>query len=158
MFVTCVRFLALLATGLAAGGALCVLLMDRLLGSSSGAFYTEYKQLSIRALTVPLPLLGVVGTLCAVTDAYFLAKGDDALPLRLTLTAVLLGVAAGVLTRAGHFPINDQIMKWTPETAPGTWEATQARWWAFHVARTASATSSFALLILANVVRGATAP
>lgn len=151
MFELVIRFLALLTTGLAAGGALCIVFLDRMLGSS-GAFYTEYKQLSVRALTLPLPALGIVGTVCAAVFAYYLAQRDATLSFRLTLGAVLLGVAAGVITRAGHFPINDQIMTWSPDAPPATWMATQARWSALHLARTAVSTCGFALLLLANLI------
>ena len=62
-----VRFVALFAIGLAAGGALCILLLERS-PPGSPSFYTEYKQVAIRALTVPLPALAVAGLLATAAD------------------------------------------------------------------------------------------
>jgi uncharacterized membrane protein len=152
MFHLTVRVLALLGTGLAAGAALCILLAERAFAGSA-ADYVTYKQLTIRALTVPIPALGALGIAAAAIDAALLWPRGMSLPLSLTATAVLLNVAAMVLTRRGHFPLNDAIITWSPASAPAAWEDVRARWARIHTLRTASSVGSFVALVVGNVVR-----
>ncbi len=146
------RCLGLFLVGLVAGGTFCVLIVERHLGES-GAFYVEYKQAVIRALTVPLPLMSALGVVALIVDGYGRWQADGmAAPTWLTLTALGLVVIGGVITKAGHFPINDSIMTWKREAPPPSWKAVQVKWSQLHVARTVAIVVAFALLILRSFI------
>jgi len=148
MLETFAGFVGLLCMGLAAGIALCVLLMERV-GAGTARFYTELMQFLNRALTVPAPALGALGLLAIVVHAVlvFLQRGAGVV-FWIDVGAAILGAAAGALTKLGHFPINDQMLTWNPESVPADWMRIRARWSAFHVARTISAVVGFALFLL----------
>ena len=152
MFDTLMRFLGLFCGGLAAGIALCALLVDRV-WVGTGQFYTQLTQLLIRALTVPAPALGVLSLIAISIDTAWLLKRGVGTAFWLGVAAVCLSVTAAALTKLGHFPINDRILKWDPANPPTDWATVHARWSAFHVARTLAAVGSFALLLLGNVLR-----
>ena len=147
-----VRFVALFAIGLAAGGALCILLLERYMPGSP-SFYIEYKQMAIRALTVPLPALAAAGLLATAADCWLTGRQGVWPAFWLGIFAIVLNLAAAILTKAGHFPINDQIIKWSPGNPPPDWAATAARWSVLHAWRTALSLGSFASLILSQVLR-----
>ena len=147
-----IRFVGLFCVGLAAGIASCVLLMERV-WVGTGRFYTELMQLLNRALTVPGPALGALGVLAMSIDTALLFKHGAGPVFWLGLAAVSLNLIALALTKLGHFPINDQVLKWNPASPPADWTTVQARWSALHVARTISAVGSFALAVLGNVLR-----
>lgn len=151
MIVLCARFAALLFTGLASGATLCVLLVEPFLGSS-GSFYVEYKQMMIRALTVPLPLLGMLGSAAALVDSYLRWRSGVDMSFFLTVGAVMLGVVAGALTKAGHFPINATITTWDRLAPPSDWGTVRARWTTLHRLRTGVVFLAFVLLIIANLL------
>ena len=71
----------------------------------------------------------------------------------LGIFAIVFNLAAAILTKAGHFPINDQIIKWSPGNPPLDWMATAARWSVLHAWRTALSLGSFASLILSHQLR-----
>lgn len=147
------RFFGLLLVGSAAGAALCVLLVERGLGDS-GSFYVVFKQMMIRALTVPLPLMAALGGAAVATDCYAQWRAGAGTTLWLALGTLALIAAGGLLTKLGHFPINDVISTWEPAAPPAAWSAVQAKWSALHLARTAASVLAFALLILSNLLRG----
>lgn len=153
MLENVVRFLGLLCCGLAAGIALCILLVERA-WSGSGQFYTELMQLLNRALTVPAPALGAGGLVALSVDAVLLFRRGGGAPFWLVVAAIGLALVAMAVTKLGHFPINDQVLKWNPASPPPDWTAVQARWSALHVARTLAAVGSFVLLLSSTVVRG----
>jgi hypothetical protein len=146
------RFVGLFCGGLAAGITLCVLLADRV-WVGTGQFYTELMQLLIRALTVPAPVLGVLSLIAMSIDTVKLFERGVGAAFWLGIAAVCLSLAAAALTKLGHFPINDRVLKWDPANPPTDWSAVHARWSAFHVARTSSTVASFALLLLGNLLR-----
>lgn len=154
MVLLFVRFGSILLTGLVAGATVCVLLVERSLPDSA-SFYVLYKQRMIQALTVPLPLLAVLGGIAVLVDVYGLWREPTSSRVCLGLAAgsVALIVAGGVLTKAGHFPINDQIATWDPAAPPASWSAIQAKWASLHLVRTLASTGAFALLIASNLLR-----
>jgi Domain of unknown function (DUF1772) len=156
MIVMLARFSALCFIGLVAGATLCVVLVERGLGSS-GAFYVEFKQLLIRRLTVPLPLLAAIGVLAALVDTYSLWRIGPSRELAISIAAIILASVGGVLTKAGLFPINASMMTWDPAAPPPEWMAVQAKWAALHLARTAATILAFALLIVVNLLRSGSA-
>jgi len=98
MLETFAGFVGLLCMGLAAGIALCVLLMERV-GAGTARFYTELMQFLNRALTVPAPALGALGLLAIVVHAVlvFLQRGAGVV-FWIDVGAAILGAAAGALT------------------------------------------------------------
>lgn len=143
------RFVGLFCVGLAAGIASCVLLANRV-WSGSARFYTELMQLLIRALTVPAPALGAVAMVAMAVDAWWSFHHGQVAMLSLTLVALALNVFAAALTKFGHFPMNDRMMKWDPAAPPADWMRVQARWSAFHMARTFAVVGSFGFFLLRN--------
>jgi len=149
-----VRFMSILLAGLVAGATVCVLLVERSLPDSA-SFYVLYKQRTIQALTVPLPLFAALAGVAILVDTYSLwgDAGSSRLCLGLALGSVAFIVAGGILTKAGHFPINDQIAAWDPAAPPASWSAVQAKWAALHLMRTLVSTAAFALVIASNLLR-----
>jgi uncharacterized membrane protein len=143
------RFLGLFCGGLAAGIALCVLLMGRL-SSGRGQFYTELMQVLIRTLTVPAPALGALSMTAIAIDSVLLFRRGAGAAFGLTVGSLLCGLSALALTKLGHFPLNDQILKWNPANLPPDWARIQARWSALHVGRTIAALASFGLFLLSS--------
>ncbi len=64
--------------------------------------------------------------------------------------AIALGIQifAVVFSLIGPVPINNRIMKWTPESLPNDWRSQEHRWDLYHWVRTAGLIVGFALLVL----------
>lgn len=146
------RFFGLFLVGSTAGATLCVAFIERHLGDS-GPFYVAYKQLTIRALTVPLPLMAALGGVAVAVDCYAQWREGADTSLWLALAALALIIVGGVLTKAGHFPLNATISSWDPALPPATWSDVQAKWSALHLARTTASVLASALLIVSNLLR-----
>lgn len=148
------RFMSIVLTGVVAGATVCVLLVERSLPDSA-SFYVLYKQRMIQALTIPLPLLAILGGVAVLVDAYGLWRepSGSRLCLPLAVGAVALIAAGGLLTKLGHFPINHQIMTWDPAAPPASWSAVQAKWASLHLIRTLVSTAAFALVTASNLLR-----
>ena len=73
------------------------------------------------------------------------------------IAAIILITVGGVLTKAGHFPINASMMTWDPAAPPPEWMAVKAKWEALHLVRTAATILAFALLIVVNLLRSGSA-
>jgi hypothetical protein len=78
----------------------------------SAAFYTGYKQLIIRAYRLQLPLLAGFGILTSL-DVLYLSRRDK-VTVWLTSAAILFLTVGLVITLTVHFPINDQMLDWSP--------------------------------------------
>ena len=152
MFEQAVRFVSLSCIGLAAGIALCIFLVERV-GTDNAQFYTQLMQLLNRALTVPAPALGALGLVAMITDGTLLYMRSGGVALWLVGAAVVLNLVALVLTKFGHFPINDRVLGWDPMNPPADWRTVQSQWSALHIGRTASASAGFAVLVLSNLLR-----
>ncbi|HSO32737.1 MAG TPA: DUF1772 domain-containing protein, partial [Labilithrix sp.] len=144
------RFLGLLLVGSAAGATLCVVFIERGLGDS-GSFYVAYKQMMIRTLTVPLPLLAALSGVLVAVDCVAQWRAGAGASLWLAVGALLLIIAGGVMTKVGHFPLNATIASWDAAAPPPIWSSMQAKWSALHLARTAVTVLAFALFILSNL-------
>ena len=149
MLLFLLRFANLLFAGLLAGAVLAVWLADNP-ARMGAAFYIEFQQSRIRALTLPMPLLGGLTMLSTLALAW-LARGQAPL-LVLTLAALACGLAGMLITIKGNFPINDLVMTWSPQAPPADWTSLRDRWWAWHCARTAVTVASFALLLAAALL------
>jgi uncharacterized membrane protein len=145
MMLAISRLTAVLLTGLLAGSGLAISLLEANLGGSS-SFYTEYKQLVIRAYTIPLPVLGGGSILASVAIA-FLGRRYG-MTLWLALAAALLVATGLVITLLVHFPINAQIMTWSPQSPPADWRQLADRWREANLIRSAAAIIAFVLLLV----------
>ncbi len=151
MFGTLLRAVALLGLGLSAGGALCILFLDRAQGANP-SLYVESKQLMIRALTVPLPVLGGVGLVAALADGVLLWRAGLRGASAWVFAAAVVGLVAILTTRFGHFPLNAQLLQWDPAQPPSGWMEVRNRWEALHRVRTLASTASFALLAFGDAL------
>ncbi len=146
------RLVSLMCLGLAAGITVCVVLTERN-WAGSAQFYTQLKQLWIHVLTVPAPLLGALGLAAMIVQGGLLFSRGARIAFALIAAAVLLNVAALLLTKFGHFPINAQILTWDPASPPANWSIVRERWSALHAARTACTVVSFTLLMVSDIFR-----
>ncbi len=66
------------------------------------------------------------------------------------LAAIALGIQifAVVFSLLGPVPINNRIIKWTPESLPKDWRSQEHRWDLYHWIRTCGLVIAFALLVL----------
>ncbi len=71
------------------------------------------------------------------------------------LAAIALGiqVLAVLFSLVGPVPINNRIMKWTPESLPNDWRSQEHRWDLYHWVRTAGLIVGFALLVFSVGLR-----
>ena len=138
------RLVALGAFGLAAGGALATWVADVAMGGSGAEVYISYRQATTAAYTAVLPPLGGIGLLAAAVSAVR-GRGRER---ALAAAAVLCAVAAMAVTVIVHFPINAEILTWSPTTPPAGWLQVRDRWSAAHNVRTLLALVGFGLLAI----------
>ena len=67
---------------------------------------------------------------------------------RLAALACAIQVLAILFSLVGPVPINNRIMKWTPQSLPDDWKAQEQRWDAYHLVRTCGLIVAFAALTL----------
>jgi uncharacterized membrane protein len=67
---------------------------------------------------------------------------------RLAALACAIQVLAILFSLVGPVPINNRIMKWTPQSLPDVWKAQEQRWDAYHLVRTCGLIVAFAALTL----------
>jgi uncharacterized membrane protein len=67
--------------------------------------------------------------------------------------ALVLQVAAVAFSLVGPVPINNRILKWTPESLPKDWKSLEHRWDVYHWLRTAELIVAFGFLALSLAVR-----
>jgi uncharacterized membrane protein len=72
---------------------------------------------------------------------------------RFAAVAFTIQVFAVVFSLVGPVPINNRIVKWTPESLPEDWQAQEHRWDRYHWVRTCGLIVAFAILILSVGVR-----
>lgn len=113
----------------------------------SGPAYVEVQQGAIRALNLPMPVLGLICILLCLLCAY-MARASRAQALTYVVVAGLL-VAAGLITRFLNQPINAIVMTWNPQNPPAEWTLLRDKWWQWHILRTSIALVGFALLVFA---------
>jgi uncharacterized membrane protein len=100
-------------------------------------------------LNVTLPVLGLV---CVVLNAILAWLTRDDKRARLcVLVAVILLVAAGLITRFANQPINALVITWSPQAPPAQWQELRDVWWQWHVLRTAVAVLALCLLLFSAV-------
>ena len=72
---------------------------------------------------------------------------------RLAAIALAIQVSAVLFSLAGPVPINNRIIRWTPQSLPDDWTAQARRWDLYHWIRTCGLVVAFALLVLSFGVR-----
>lgn len=144
-----VRCTLLLVAGLLTGAIFEVWLGEHSF-RGDGSFYTELKQLQIRALQGPLPALGAA-TLAFGLAHVFLARGNR-LAAGSTLAGVLCFAVCFAITVKGHFPINAQVVEWSAAAPPDGWSELAAEWRRLHDLRTLFAFLGYGLLLLGAAI------
>ncbi len=72
---------------------------------------------------------------------------------RLAALAGAIQVVAILFSLVAPVPINNRILKWTPQSLPDDWKAQEQRWDAYHLVRTCGLIVAFAALILGAMLR-----
>ena len=67
---------------------------------------------------------------------------------RFAAVAFIIQVFAVVFSLVGPVPINNRIIKWTPQSLPEDWQAQEHRWDQYHWLRTCGLIVAFAILVL----------
>jgi hypothetical protein len=145
-----VRVVLLLTSGLLAGATVAVALLEHAYAGAA-PFFTAFKQLEIRAFTVPLPAIGLIAVICGIVHATLERRNRTV--LRLTAAGVACLILGAIITVVGHFPINERIKTWSVSAPPIEWAAVQERWRQYHDARTLVVVLGFTLVILGTRVR-----
>jgi uncharacterized membrane protein len=154
MLIVTIRFVSLFLTGLLVGTMFGMWMGFNPAALSPSAF-VEMQQNAIRALNVPLPILGAACIILTATLAV-LSKTDKRARWLLVVAALCLA-AAGLITRFANQPINAVVMSWSAQAPASNWAELRDTWWHWHTLRTAVAIAGFALALLAAVGRAGTA-
>lgn len=72
---------------------------------------------------------------------------------RLTAIACGLQILCVIFSLVAPVPINNQIMKWTPQALPENWHTLEGRWDLYHAARTTALIAAFVILVLSTSAR-----
>lgn len=145
-----VRHALLLVAGLLAGAVFVVWLMERSF-RGDGAFYVEFKQLQISALTVPLVSLGAATLVLGLVDLFLVRKNRLAAGLALA-GIVCFAIGGFAVTVWVQLPINEQIAGWSAQAPPEGWEELATRWGRAHDLRTLFSVLGFGLLLSSAAV------
>lgn len=145
-----VLFGSLFFIGLTAGAAYVVWFDYNPAGMSS-TFYVQHMQHAIRALTIPLPTIVLLGLLFTAVAAFQARKEPAVFYLLVMATACVLMV--GLITRFGNIPINNQILTWNIDAPPGGWSEVAEKWWRFQTARLVLQASALCLVSSAVLIR-----
>jgi len=137
---------AIILSGVLAGAILGTWLSEVSLGNSAES-WIAYHQAITPAYTLAVPPVGglaLLATFAALASSWRNAR------IRWFLLAAMGCLFVGMLvTVVVHFPINDAIMTWQPDTPPADWQDLRARWLTAHAVRTVVAVAGFALVVLA---------
>jgi uncharacterized membrane protein len=72
---------------------------------------------------------------------------------RFAAVAFAIQVFAVAFSLVGPVPINNRIVKWTPESLPEDWQTQEHRWDRYHWLRTCGLIVAFAILVLSVAAR-----
>jgi uncharacterized membrane protein len=72
---------------------------------------------------------------------------------RFAAVAFAIQVFAVVFSLVGPVPINNRIIKWTPESLPEDWQTQEHRWDRYHWLRTCGLIVAFAILVFSVAAR-----
>jgi hypothetical protein len=142
------RVVALLLTGLYAGGVLFVVLAPSLTRLPGEVYVPYWQALNTDYGRAMPPLLLTCLAAQAVTVALSWRTGGWFLGL--SLAALVLVVLTVVLTVVGMEPINRAVDAWDADRLPADWAEIRARWSGRHLIRTALALTAFGCLLAAQ--------
>jgi hypothetical protein len=143
-----IQFLSIVLTGLIAGTIFGIWIGYNPRDLSAVA-YVEQQQNAIHSLNVLMPILGLISIV--LTAAYTVISKREKPKRNLLLAATILLIASGLITRFGNQPINAIVITWNLESIPDTWTALRDKWWSFHIMRTLSTMTAFALITWATI-------
>jgi uncharacterized membrane protein len=144
-------FVALVCAGIGAGSAYTTyFLFDP--AHATPASWVVALQNAIPRIGVPLFVVQPIAGLATIASAV-LARRDRPSFWFLVAAALCL-VFAALVTRVVHIPINEQMPGWTPDALPADFAALQARWWTFHVVRSAALLGGLCALVGGALTRG----
>lgn len=112
--------------------------------------FVEMHQGAVRGLNTLLPGFALASIVLTAALTW-LARAKRAAPL-LYLSAILLMVAGGVITRLFNQPMNAEVMNWTANSLPANWTELRVSWWNWHLLRTGLSVCGFAVLLAAVIV------
>ena len=129
------------------------IIVAMLLTLVSGVFWGTWFSLSRSMHTLPADYFITIGKIIMnnvavamsimmpaiiICMAFFLLNTRRSQPVYFycMLTALILFIAALVITLGVEVPIDNQIKTWTDSTIPADWEGIRDRWERFHAART----------------------
>lgn len=143
---------SLLFAGLFAGFLLGVLVFELSLRGFDAGVYTQTQQvtlIALPALAAALLLPAIAGTATVTAQAWRERGAARLLPA----IALLLLVAALLVTMIVNIPINLAEAQWSVDSPPHDWATRRDLWQIGHAVRTAAAALAFAALIGATLVR-----
>ena len=117
--------------------------------SYSFSTYLEHQQGAIKALNTLMPLLGII-TIALTLISAFLQRLDKPV-LVMLLTASILLITSGLITRFGNQPLNAIVMTWNSTEVPPNWTELRDKWWWLHKIRSFTSLFSFFLIVLAHL-------
>ena len=91
----------------------------------------------------------VLGLISTVILLYLLRKRRGAFVL--TLVAAISFAGMLIVFAVGNNPLNQQIMGWTPDTLPATWQQVRDAWDSFHAASSGLAALALIVLLIATL-------
>jgi uncharacterized membrane protein len=131
--------------------------LSRSIASITPAAFLEIGHIMIRNLGGPMSVLLPASLASSLVLLILLFRRGRVSAFALALAALLLMVAALVVTLTVNVPIDDQINQWTVTTLPVDWTATRDRWEFFHGIRTLASVVALACAV-ASALRFAPSP
>jgi uncharacterized membrane protein len=146
MAMNIIRFVLLVLMGLLVGSMFGISMGYNPAGLSASA-YVEQHQNAVRSLNTLFPVMGAI---CIALTAILAARSGANRRVRyILLAAVLLMLAAALVTRFGNQPINAIVMTWSAQAQPANWEQLRDQWWQWHIVRTIAAILAFFSVVIA---------
>ena len=96
-----------------------------------------------------MPILGLITIIVTVVHAFF--QKANKVVFMMLLTAALLLIVSGLVTRFGNQPINSIVMTWTPDTPPDNWIELRDKWRSLHIVRTFASFFSLCLIVWVSI-------
>lgn len=146
------QFIAVFFTGLFTGLMFTfMLVIQRMLANLTAPEYTRIMQGLIHGADDPpvVPAIVVISMLAPLYILIRLRKQGDTLLFKLTLIGFFVfvfgvfGITIGI-----NAPINNQIVKWSPEAPPANWMALRDQWNNINWVRTPASGLAFVLFML----------
>ncbi len=140
--VNIAHFVSLLFGGLFAGFLVAVLVIELSLRSFDASVYTQVRLVELARLD-DLAAATLIPALVATAFLVIFAAKRRGRAFWLTLTALMLLVAAFVTTLLVNVPINTEQLTWNVQAPPADWTSVRDRWQIAHAVRTGAAVLAF---------------